>query len=52
MCDKMGIQLIAEGIENKQQLDVLKEYGVKTVQGYLFSKPISLSEYKEKYMHP
>ncbi|MBS6643184.1 MAG: bifunctional diguanylate cyclase/phosphodiesterase [Clostridiaceae bacterium] len=50
MCNEMGIQLIAEGIEDERQLDVLREYGVKTVQGYLFSKPISIAEYKEKYM--
>lgn len=50
MCDEMGIQLIAEGIENEQQLNILSKYGVKTVQGFLFSKPISISEYEEKYM--
>ena len=47
----MGIQLIAEGIEDGQQFNVLREYGVKTVQGYLFSKPVSIPEYEEKYMN-
>lgn len=51
MCSEMGIQLIAEGIEDGQQFNVLREYGVKTVQGYLFSKPVSISEYEEKYMN-
>ena len=51
MCDEMGIQLIAEGIEDRQQLELLKEYGVRTVQGFLFSRPISLSEYEEKYLN-
>ncbi len=50
MCDEMGIQLIAEGIEDPQQLDLLRKYGVKTVQGFLFGKPVSISEFKEKYM--
>ena len=50
MCEEMGIQLIAEGIEDEQQLDVVREYGVKTVQGYLFSRPIPISEYEEKYI--
>ena len=50
MCSEMGIQLVAEGIEDGQQFEVLREYGVKTVQGYLFSRPISISEYEEKYM--
>ncbi len=51
MCNEMGIQLIAEGIEDKRQLDMLREYGVKTVQGFLFSKPISIAAFKEKYMN-
>ena len=51
MCSEMGIQLIAEGIEDGQQFNVLREYGVKTVQGYLFSKPVSIPEYEEKYMN-
>ena len=50
MCSEMGIQLVAEGIEDGQQFEVLREYGVKTVQGYLFSRPVSISEYEEKYM--
>lgn len=50
MCDEMGIQLIAEGIEDEQQLNILKEYGVKTVQGFLFSRPIEISEFEAKYM--
>lgn len=45
MCDEMSIQLIAEGIEDKQQLEILRKYGVKTVQGFLFSKPISIPEF-------
>lgn len=50
MCEEMGIQLIAEGIEDEQQLSVLRKYGIKIVQGFLFSKPISVCEYEEKYM--
>lgn len=50
MCDEMGIQLIAEGIENEQQLSVLMKYGVKTVQGFLFSKPISIDEFEKQYL--
>ena len=51
MCSEMGIQLIAEGIENTQQLDILRKYGVKTVQGYLFSKPVSISDFRESYIN-
>ena len=50
VCTKMNIKLIAEGVENKEQLNVLKECGIRTVQGFLFSKPIPMIEYEWKYM--
>ncbi len=50
MCNQMSIQLVAEGVEDKAQLDLLKRFGVKNVQGFLFSKAISISEYESKYM--
>ncbi|MBS7007823.1 sensor domain-containing phosphodiesterase [Anaerostipes sp.] len=50
VCEKMNIQLVAEGIENEAQLEVLKKCGVKTVQGFLFSKPMPVKEYEWKYL--
>lgn len=50
VCEKMNIQLIAEGIENESQLEVLKNCGVETVQGFLFSKPMPIIEYEWKYL--
>lgn len=50
MCNEMEIQLIAEGVEDAQQLAVLNRYGVETVQGFLFSKPISTAEYEQRYI--
>ena len=50
VCTKMNIKLIAGGVENKEQLNVLKECGIRTVQGFLFSKPIPMIEYEWKYM--
>jgi EAL domain-containing protein (putative c-di-GMP-specific phosphodiesterase class I) len=32
---------VAEGIERKEQMDMLKELGCEVGQGYLFSKPVS-----------
>lgn len=42
--------MIAEGIENKQQLDIMKKYGVNTIQGYYFSKPVSIPEFEKTYL--
>lgn len=34
------IQVLAEGVENKSQLDILQEYGCDYIQGYYFSPPV------------
>ena len=47
---KMGIQIVAEGIETEEQLAVLRACGVELAQGFLFSKPISVNEYEKRYL--
>jgi len=46
----MGFSLLAEGVENKAQLDILTNRGVFFIQGYYFSKPISAEELVKKLM--
>lgn len=50
ICRTMEIQLVAEGIEEEEQLEALRACGVELVQGYLFSQPIPIEEYEEKYL--
>lgn len=38
--------IIAEGIENKEILDIVLAHGIDLVQGYFYSKPISIEDYK------
>ncbi|KJS22313.1 MAG: hypothetical protein VR72_06435 [Clostridiaceae bacterium BRH_c20a] len=40
----MGLEITAEGVETKEQLDCLLQADCDGVQGYLFSKPISAIE--------
>lgn len=49
-CRADGIQLVAEGIENEEQLETLRACGVELVQGFLFSKPIPIEEYEKQYL--
>lgn len=42
------LAITAEGVENKEQLDFLKQEGCDEIQGYYFSKPISFEELKQK----
>lgn len=44
MARNLGIAVVAEGVENHEQLKLLQEYGCNLIQGYYFSKPLPLEE--------
>ena len=47
MANNLEMPQITEGVETKDQLDMLKEMGCKLFQGYYFSKPVPLSEFEK-----
>ena len=40
LAKKLGLQVTAEGIENLEQLAILKEMNCDKAQGYYFSRPV------------
>ncbi len=42
MCADMGLPTVAEGIEDEQQVDLLRQLGCSHGQGYLFGRPVPL----------
>lgn len=44
---QLGIKVVAEGVEQKNQLERLTELGVDEFQGYYFSKPVRKEEFTE-----
>jgi predicted signal transduction protein with EAL and GGDEF domain len=42
----MGLEVIAEGVENHAQLQCLAHLGCHVYQGYLFSQPLSIKEFE------
>jgi diguanylate cyclase (GGDEF)-like protein/PAS domain S-box-containing protein len=46
MAHKLDIKVIAEGIENHEQLKQLKQLGCDYGQGYLFSKPLTVEAFE------
>lgn len=50
LCRHADIKVCIEGVENENILDIVKEYEPELLQGYYFSKPISESEFEERYI--
>ncbi|MCJ7856240.1 EAL domain-containing protein [Lachnospiraceae bacterium NSJ-143] len=44
---KLGVQVVAEGIETHEQLEFLKNVGCDYIQGYIYSKPLPVPEFEE-----
>jgi len=42
----MGLSVIAEGVETEEQKEFLAELACDSFQGYLFSKPLPLSDFE------
>ncbi|MBR6451681.1 MAG: GGDEF domain-containing protein [Lachnospiraceae bacterium] len=49
MADGLGVKVICEGVETREQVEMLLDIGCYFAQGYLFSRPIPLDEFIEKY---
>jgi diguanylate cyclase (GGDEF)-like protein len=43
----LNLTVVAEGVENYEQLEILKEAGCDLVQGYYFSHPVSAEEFEK-----
>jgi EAL domain-containing protein (putative c-di-GMP-specific phosphodiesterase class I) len=46
MAHKLGLKVIAEGVETEQQRDLLAVYGCDYVQGWLYSKAVPADEFE------
>lgn len=47
MIHRLGMKVVAEGVETKEQLDFLKEHGCDFIQGFYFSKPLIKNDFKK-----
>lgn len=45
MSDKLGLGLLAEGVETREQIDLLQKIGCDQVQGYYYAKPMPEEEF-------
>ncbi|MFM2608043.1 EAL domain-containing protein [Vibrio chagasii] len=50
ICDKLGLKVVAEGVETETQKDFLIDSGYHYLQGFLFSKPIPSNEVESQFL--
>jgi EAL domain-containing protein (putative c-di-GMP-specific phosphodiesterase class I) len=44
MAHRLGLEVVAEGVETAEQLSFLRDRACDSYQGYLLSKPVSANE--------
>ncbi len=44
LAHNLGMSVVAEGVETREQLDFLREHDCESVQGYFISKPVSAAD--------
>ncbi|MBP1758530.1 MAG: putative Signal transduction protein containing diguanylate cyclase/phosphodiesterase domain [Firmicutes bacterium] len=51
MAQGMKLRTIAEGVEDRNQLEILRELGCDEIQGYLFGKPVPREEFEKQHIY-
>ena len=45
----LEVPVIAEGVESKEQMELLRELGCDIIQGYYFSRPLPPEEFEKLF---
>lgn len=49
---RIGLEVICEGVETREEEQMVAACGCNLVQGYLHDRPIPIAEFEQKYMEP
>lgn len=49
--NEVGLGIVCEGVETREEEKMLKEYGCSIIQGFLYDGPLPISDFEKKYMH-
>ncbi|MEG1191254.1 MAG: bifunctional diguanylate cyclase/phosphodiesterase [Oscillospiraceae bacterium] len=52
MAEELGIKIVAEGVEDRQQIDLLRELNCDMVQGYYYAKPMEAEKFTALIKQP
>lgn len=50
MIKELGIECVAEGAENEEQVSLLQKFGCNIIQGYFYSKPVTLETFTSEFV--
>jgi EAL domain-containing protein (putative c-di-GMP-specific phosphodiesterase class I) len=48
MANSLNLKVIAEGVENEEQMSFLRAHHCDEIQGYYFSKPLAADDFAKK----
>ena len=48
MAHEMGLICVAEGVETEEQLEIMRNYGCRIAQGFLFDRPMPSADFEKK----
>lgn len=48
MAHEIGLKCVAEGVETEEQLEIMRHYGCRLAQGFLFDKPLPVLEFEKR----
>ncbi|MCR5624641.1 MAG: bifunctional diguanylate cyclase/phosphodiesterase [Lachnospiraceae bacterium] len=49
---ELGKEVVIEGVETDREVMFLKKIGCKLIQGFVFDKPLSMLEIRERFINP
>ncbi|SFG22232.1 diguanylate cyclase (GGDEF) domain-containing protein [Lachnospiraceae bacterium C7] len=50
MAIDIGLSVIAEGVESKEQVEQLKRLGCHVIQGYYYAKPMKVKDFEKRFL--
>lgn len=52
MAKALNMKIVAEGVETKEQMEVLRRLGCDYLQGYYISRPVPVQQFEKRFYQP